>query len=563
AVPVESARPAEPPAPGQHTALAASSWSTRGPPPGHRSPPPYSWFFVPLLHAAARSLHPDAIQQWEAHPFYGRLWADALANLQLAPAVPVATLATAVQTLQDVYAREGRQLSAFEAALPAVLAALVEGLPAGTLAHLNWVLPRVTDTNGYVPASAQEALLENYLGSGPATALTAALEESLRTSPESPLPAQVTPPSPRAVAGNAASPAPASPGDAQAPGTQSPAPPPARSAAGLQGRQLSAALATLDAVDATAVLRQPCPLFRSPPAFVKGPLRQALHFALTQLLNAASEPAGIDAQRAWKLWLLLPRMLLFRPSAAPRVPKPELRAPVANGRHGSMIQLRLPAFQPGGRSHALLAPPLAPADEATLQALQDPSRRPPQPYVPLDPDILAFSPDVPLALSREILISNLRRSRRGAAPGPSGYTAEILRPLLDDPAALEALHAVAELLARALLPTSAASALGLGRIVAVSKPAGGVRGIVVGDFLRAQHRTLLELLPTLPDLQVAWLLLLYCACPRAQYVLRILPPALTAAFAAEHDHRILSCLAQLLQVEASSDSPLPALVARR
>ena len=56
--------------------------------------------------------------------------------------------------------------------------ALVEGLPAGTFAHLNWVLPRVTDTSGYVPASAQEALLENYLGSGPATALTAALEES-------------------------------------------------------------------------------------------------------------------------------------------------------------------------------------------------------------------------------------------------------------------------------------------------------------------------------------------------------------------------------------------------
>ena len=128
-----------------------------------------------------------------------------------------------------------------------------------------------------------------------------------------------------AVAGNAASPALASPGDAQAPGTQSPAPA-ARSAAGLQGRQLSAAPASLDAVDATAVLRQPCPLFRSLPAFVKGPLRQAMHFALTQLFKAASEPAGIDAQRAWKLWLLLPRMLLLRPSAAPRVPKPELRA---------------------------------------------------------------------------------------------------------------------------------------------------------------------------------------------------------------------------------------------
>ena len=344
AVPVESARPAEPSASGQHTALAASSWSTRSPPCAAT---------IQLVFRPATMGSP---------PLYGRLWADALANLQLAPAVPVATLATAVQTLQDVYAREGRQLSAFEAALPAVLAALVEGLPAGTLAHLNWDLPRVTDANGYVPASTQEALLENYLGSGPATALTAAPEESLRTSPESPLPAQVTPPSPRAlspcsphcsdssssgsddstsstsssgssnssgssssssssgaVAGNAASPAPASPGDAQAPGTQSPAPPPARSAAGLQGRQLSAALASLDAVDATAVLRQPCQLFCSPPASVKNPLRQAVHFALTQLLSAASEPASIDAQRAWKL-------LLFRPSAAPRVPKPELRA---------------------------------------------------------------------------------------------------------------------------------------------------------------------------------------------------------------------------------------------
>ena len=64
----------------------------------------------------------------------------------------------------------------------------------------------------------------------------------------------------------------------------------------------------------------------------------------------------------------------------------------------------------------------------------------------------------------------------------------------------------------------------------------------------------------------AWVglgMLLYCACPRAQHVLRIFPPALNAAFAAEHDHCILSCLAQLLQVEASFDSPLPALVARR
>jgi len=44
-------------------------------------------------------------------------------------------------------------------------------------------------------------------------------------------------------------------------------------------------------------------------------------------------------------------------------------------------------------------------------------------------------------------------------PGPSGYTADILRPLLDDAAGVEAL--------RAELPTPAASALSLGRIASL------------------------------------------------------------------------------------------------
>ncbi|CAE7822051.1 unnamed protein product [Symbiodinium sp. CCMP2456] len=81
--------------------------------------------------------------------------------------------------------------------------------------------------------------------------------------------------------------------------------------------------------------------------------------------------------------------------------------------------------------------------------------------------------------------------------------------------------------------------------------------------LSAQHRALLELLPSLPDLQVAWLLLLYCANPRAQHILRAVPPALTAVFAAEHDRSMLHCLALLLQVRAAPDDPLPGLAIRR
>lgn len=39
-------------------------------------------------------------------------------------------------------------------------------------------------------------------------------------------------------------------------------------------------------------------------------------------------------------------------------------------------------------------------------------------------------------------------------------------------------------LARADIPTPTAKALGLGRMVALQKPSGGVRGLVIGDFLR-------------------------------------------------------------------------------
>ncbi|CAE6971831.1 unnamed protein product [Symbiodinium sp. CCMP2456] len=83
------------------------------------------------------------------------------------------------------------------------------------------------------------------------------------------------------------------------------------------------------------------------------------------------------------------------------------------------------------------------------------------------------------------------------------------------------------------------------------------------QHLSAQHRALLELLPGIHDLQVSWLLLLYCASPRVHYCLRLLPPALTAVFAATHDRNILCCLAQLLQLVLGGADPLPHFAAAR
>ena len=64
------------------------------------------------------------------------------------------------------------------------------------------------------------------------------------------------------------------------------------------------------------------------------------------------------------------------------------------------------------------------------------------------------------------------------------------------------------------------------------------------------HRPLLEQLPHLQDLQAAWLLLLYTARPRSNYLLRLLPPAQTATFAEQHDLDISRCLTQLLQTDS-------------
>ena len=61
---------------------------------------------------------------------------------------------------------------------------------------------------------------------------------------------------------------------------------------------------------------------------------------------------------------------------------------------------------------------------------------------------------------------------------------EVLRLVLDDDDASQLFVAVATLLARGQVPEPAVAGLALGRLVAITKPGGGTRGLVVGDALR-------------------------------------------------------------------------------
>ena len=63
-------------------------------------------------------------------------------------------------------------------------------------------------------------------------------------------------------------------------------------------------------------------------------------------------------------------------------------------------------------------------------------------------------------------------------------TSEHLRPLLDDWSSMQVLVKAAEMFARAEIPESVVQIVKMGRLTAVSKPDGGVRGIVAGDVFR-------------------------------------------------------------------------------
>ena len=82
-----------------------------------------------------------------------------------------------------------------------------------------------------------------------------------------------------------------------------------------------------------------------------------------------------------------------------------------------------------------------------------------------------------------------------------------------------------------------------------------VLGVPIGqpEFVRhflekknQEHQTLFQRIPWLNDLQAAWLLLLMCGSPRANFWLRAVRPELTDSLAVRHDEDVWSCMRTIL-----------------
>ena len=131
-------------------------------------------------------------------------------------------------------------------------------------------------------------------------------------------------------------------------------------------------------------------------------------------------------------------------------------------------------------ARALVSLPLAPGSSDMLQELHDPiANRPQTPYTPL-----------PTLSSAHPFLASLRTARRGSAAGPSGITDEHLRTLLNDEAVCTLLRHEPSGLRVLMCQYRSVAAIRAGRIVALRKPNGRVRALVVGDVLRAASRTI-------------------------------------------------------------------------
>ena len=124
---------------------------------------------------------------------------------------------------------------------------------------------------------------------------------------------------------------------------------------------------------------------------------------------------------------------------------------------------------------------IAPGSIDTLNALR---KRLAMPREVCPAEVIRHRPEVLFALDEDHLNKNLRSATRGAAGGPSGMAVEHLQPLLDHPKGLRLFFQVAERLARGQVPEEIQAAIRMGRLTALRKADGGVRGIVAGDVVR-------------------------------------------------------------------------------
>lgn len=492
--------------------LRAAAWAHRRPPSELVTTDRNSWLYVPLLHAAAGNLAAPALVAWQASAPAAGWWDQARQVLHDAGPIPS-------QALLDLFGSSGAHPLADRLRLA------LRPLPQGTQLHLGWVLRLFSTADGYIPPACEEACLQLYGGYRLASDLDT-MSNRFRAAPAA-IPSAPTPAPPTTA------PPPATitiPDDSDSDTDDSdtdlaplsfnveepPVPPivgaePPSAHVPSAHTGFSAAIwARLDLVSLTEEFSHPVATTQAIPRCARAGLLHA--FVLPLRVLAQPRATALQTERAWKLFLLVPRMLLRRTASSGAAGRAEYQRRLAAFNAGEWPALLAEAraaqrpppnmdapsreavraracaqVQRGELSRArqtLTSSALAPGNAATLQALTDPARRPLRPHRPFPTDLLSFQPPCPLHLTTAQVATALRTSKKGSAAGLSGATADHYKLFLEDEEALALFSHSANLLANASVPPAVLSALSLSRRTALQKPSGGVRGIATGDVMR-------------------------------------------------------------------------------
>ena len=132
----------------------------------------------------------------------------------------------------------------------------------------------------------------------------------------------------------------------------------------------------------------------------------------------------------------------------------------------------------------LMSDGVAPGNAETLNELEDPDLRPRVISEAIPDHILNFVPAESLRLDPDALLAALRSAGRGSAQDLGGMRYEHLRVLIDDDDLWGAFALMAQSYARAEMPVSVMQATRLGRMTALKKDNGRIRGIVASSLFR-------------------------------------------------------------------------------
>ena len=275
----------------------------------------------------------------------------------------------------------------------------------------------------------------------------------------------------------------------------------------------------LDEVNLEEWFLQRVPTLKKFPHFMRGRSRHCFAVALRERYRAKGAQDSRAEERAWKLFGLVPVILLHRPRGTGSVCKEELASRADDFVRGRWIDLlenirdtsgqprpamgeiqeherrgraalgRVRQGQVSRARQELTGAALAPKTLETLAQLQE--RRPQERVREIPREVMEIVPDRPLQLDFKLFTKCLQNAPSGCAPGPGGCTNEMLRTCLDDPEVFQLLFRAAEDCESASRPETVRRAFMSASMTALHKPDRGVRGIATGtSFRRLVARTL-------------------------------------------------------------------------